>query len=91
MERMLGVWMYWQRWERLREVAPTMSNREDRLEQALRDYYRFNVHARTNKMTINQIAHCWHVFGTELREEIEFARLEVTDLIGFCAYYRFNA
>lgn len=72
MERVLGGWMYWQRWERPREVAPTMPNREDRLEQALRDYYRFNVHARTNKMTINQIAHGWHVFGTELREEIEF-------------------
>ena len=69
---LMGEWAYYIRWIQPREIARTVPIRQDRLDLAYRHYVRFNRDTRAEKMSINAIARVWGVYGTELRELIDW-------------------
>ena len=69
---LMGEWAYYIRWIQPREIARTITIRQDRLDLAYRHYVRFNRDTRAEKMSINAIARVWGVYGTELRELIDW-------------------
>ena len=69
---LMGEWAYYIRWIQPREIARTVPLRQDRLDLAYRHYVRFNRDTRAEKMSINAIARVWGVYGTELRELIDW-------------------
>ena len=66
---------------RPRDFPRTLSyaNRDFRVQEAVKDYYRFNVGVKTGKDTINSIAHRWGVFGTEIRDVITWSEIDSSD------------
>ena len=69
---LMGEWAYYIRWIQPRELARGIAEREDRILCAYRHYCKFNKNTRAEKMSINDIARVWGVYGTELREEIDW-------------------
>ena len=69
---LMGEWAYYIRWIQPRELARNITIRQDRIDCAYRHYVRFNRDTHTEKMPINDIARVWGVYGTELREEIDW-------------------
>ena len=63
------------RWDRPRELARTMPDRDERIQCALRHCEEYNVRAPSDKMRYSECAHVWNVYGTELREEIEWNQM----------------
>ena len=72
LSRLMGEWNYYLRWEQPRELARGISDRDERIACAYRHYCRYGKNTRFDRMSINDIAHLWGVFGTELREEIDW-------------------
>ena len=70
--KLLREWAYCIRWIKPREVARMMPDREDRISCAYRHRVKFNRNTRTERMSINDIARVWGVYGTELRDEIDW-------------------
>ena len=77
----LAAWRHWFRYVRPRDFPRTLSyaNRDFRVQEAVKDYYRFNVGIKTGKDTINSIAHRWGVFGTEIRDVITWSETDSSD------------
>ena len=69
---LMGEWTYYIRWIQPKEIARTVTIRQDRLNLAYGHYVCFNRDTRTEKMSINAIARIWGVYGTELRELIDW-------------------
>ena len=69
---LMGEWVYYIRWIQPRELAREITIRQDRIDCAYRHYIRFNRDTHAEKMSINDIAGVWGVYGTELREEIDW-------------------
>ena len=69
---LIGEWAYYIRWIQPRDTARTITIRQDRLDLAYRHYVRFNRDTRAEKMSINAIARVWGIYGTELRELIDW-------------------
>ena len=69
---LMGEWAYYIRWIQPRELARDTPIRQYRIDCAYRHYVRFNRDTRAERMAINDIARVWGVYGTELREEIDW-------------------
>ena len=72
LSRLMGEWNYYLRWVQPREVARGISDRDERIACAYRHYCKYGKNTRFERMSINDIAHLWGVFGTELRDEIDW-------------------
>ena len=70
--RLMGEWNYYLRWVQPKELARGISDRDERIACAYRHYCKYGKNTRFEQMSINDIAHLWGVFGTELREEIDW-------------------
>ena len=69
---LLGEWAYYIRWIQPRDLSRNIPEREDRSKCAYRHWVKFNRNTWTERMPINDIARVWGVYGTELREEIDW-------------------
>ena len=69
---LMGEWAYYIRWIQPRELARNIPIIQDRIDCAYRHYVRLNRDTQAERMTINDIARVWGVYGTELREEIDW-------------------
>ena len=70
--RLMGEWNYYLRWVQPKELARGISDRDERIACAYQHYCKYGKNTRFEQMSINDIAHLWGVFGTELREEIDW-------------------
>ena len=79
--KVLKAWRHWFRYIRPREFPRTLSleNRDFRIQEAARDVYRFNIRVLTGKDSINTIAHRWGVYGTEVREILQWSETDSSD------------
>ena len=48
-----------------------MPEREDRINCAYKHWVKLNRNTRVERMSINDIARVWGIYGTELRDEID--------------------
>ena len=77
--RLMGEWNYYLRWVQPKELARGIADRDERIACAYRHYCKYGKNTRFEQMSINDIAHLWGVFGTELREEIDWQEGGDTD------------
>ena len=79
--KVLKAWRHWFRYIRPREFPRTLSleNRDFRIQEAAKDVYRFNMRVLTGKDSINSIAHRWGVYGTEVREFLQWSETDSSD------------
>ena len=77
----LEAWRRWFRYIRPRDCPRTLSleNREYRIREAAKDVHRFNERVLTGKDSINTIAHRWGVYGTEVREILQWTETDSSD------------
>ena len=79
--KVLRAWKHWFRYIRPREFPRmhSLENRDFRIQEAAKDVYRFNTRVLTGKESINNIAHRWGVYGTEVREFLMWSETDSSD------------
>ena len=63
---------YWMRWEKQRELAWMMPDLDENMQCIVQNYEKYNGDTRAEKMSINDCAHVWKVYGTELQEKLDW-------------------